>query len=304
VLAGTTKPGLGSWSLDPALIVLIALAALYSLGESRTSYAARHARSQRWRAACFYGALVVLALSLDSPLEAYSERLFWVHMVQHVLLLTVVAPMVVLARPWTSLWRGLPLGARRWLARAPRHSSALAAVWSLGRRLGRPVPSFVCFSVVLLAWHVPVLFDATLRSLPLHALEHTLFLVAAVLVFKQVIDSRPLRASLGEGRRALYTAGAMLVTWVLAIALAIAPNPLYSHYTHETLRPGGISALTDQQLAAGIMWVPGSITFVVIIFVYINRWLAPTTGHSEQRLPAAGSTPRLAGNHVRGSAQP
>jgi len=304
VLASATKPGLGSWSPDPALVVLIAAAALYSLGARRTSYGARRGAAKRRRAACFYSALVVLGLALDSPLEAYSERLFWVHMVQHVVLLTVVAPLLVLARPWTSLWRGLPLRTRRRLARAPTRSSAVAGLWSLARRLGRPVPSFLFFSVVLCAWHIPGLFDATLRSLPLHALEHTLFLVVAVLVFKQVIDSRPLRAHLGEGQRALYAAGAMLVTWVLAVALAIAPNPLYSHYAHEAVRPGGISALTDQQLAAGIMWVPGSVTFMVIIFVYINRWLAPTAGRSEQRLPPAGTTSRLAGNHVRGSAQP
>ena len=247
---------------------------------------------------------MVLALALDSPLEAYSERLFWVHMVQHVLLLTVVAPLIVLARPWTPLWRSLPLDARRSLARAPARSSTMRGASSLGGWLGRPVPSFVFFCVVLLGWHVPALFDATLRSLPLHALEHTLFLVAAVLVFKQVIDSRPLRSRLGEAQRALYVTGAMLVTWVLAIALAIAPNPLYSFYAHEASRPGGISALTDQQIAAGIMWVPGSVTFMVIIFVYIHRWLAPTAGEPGQRLGAATGSSPLAGNHIRGSAQP
>ena len=257
MLAGATKPGLGSWSLDPVLVVLIALAAMYNLGERRTTYGARSARAQRWRGAAFYGSLVVLALAIDSPLEAYSERLFWVHMVQHVLLLTVLAPLIVLARPWTPLWRGLPLGARRSLARAPARSPALGGLWTLGRWLGRPVPTFVFFTVVLLGWHVPALFDATLRSLPLHALEHTLFLFAAILLFKQVIDSRPLRSYLGDGQRALYVTGALLVTWVLAIALAIAPQPLYSFYAHEASRPGGLSALTDQQIAAGIMWVPG-----------------------------------------------
>ncbi len=304
MLASETKPGLGSWSVDPILIVLIALAAMYSLGERRTSYGARSARAQRWRRAAFYGALVVLALAIDSPLEAYSEQLFWVHMVQHVLLITVVAPLVVLARPWTPLWRGLPLGARRSLARAPARFRALGVLWALGRWLGRPVPSFAFFSLVLLGWHVPALFDATLRSLPLHGLEHTLFLFASILVFKQVIDSRPLCASLSDAQRALYVTGAMLVTWVLAVALAIAPQPLYSFYAHEASRPGGISALTDQQIAAGIMWVPGSITFVVIMFVYINRWLAPTSGQSEQRPGAARGNPRLATNHFRGSPQP
>ena len=302
--ASATDPGLGSWSLDPVLVVLIAVAALYSVGERRTSYGVRGRRAQRWRALGFYGALVVLALAIDSPLEAYSERLFWVHMVQHVLLLTVVAPLIVLARPWTPLWRGLPLGARRSLARAPGRSRALGGLGAFGRRLARPVPTFVFFSVVLLGWHVPALFDATLRSLPLHALEHTLFLLAAVLLFKQVIDSRPLRSSLGDAQRALYVTGALLVTWVLAIALAIAPHPLYPYYAHEVSRPGGLPALTDQQIAAGIMWVPGSITLVVIIFVFINRWLAPADGRSEQRPAAARGTSRLATDHVRGSAQP
>ncbi|HUH79763.1 MAG TPA: cytochrome c oxidase assembly protein [Solirubrobacteraceae bacterium] len=306
MLGAEANPGLGSWSPDPALVIVIALAALYRLGDLSTSYGARRAVTHRWRAACFYAALVVFVLALDSPLDAYSERLFWVHMVQHGLLLTVVPPLIVLARPWTPLWRSLPLRTRRSLARAPARSAAMRGVWAFGGWLGRPAPSFVLFSVVLLGWHVPALFDATLRSQPLHALEHILFVFAAVLVFKQVIDSRPLRTHLGEVQRVLYATGAMLVTWVLAIALAIAPHPLYSSYAHEATRPGGISAFTDQQIAAGIMWVPGSVTLMVVVFVYIHRWLAPSSDESAQRLAAATGTgpSRLAGNHFRGSARP
>jgi cytochrome c oxidase assembly factor CtaG len=82
----------------------------------------------------------------------------------------------------------------------------------------------------------------------------------------------------------------MIVSWVLAIVLALAPHPLYDFYAHEASRPGGISAIADQQIAAGIMWVPGSITFVIVIFAYVHRWLMP---------PAPGSTParRLASDH-------
>jgi len=73
--------------------------------------------------------------------------------------------------------------------------------------------------------------------------------------------------------------------------LAIAPSPLYGHYAHLASRPGGISALADQQLAAGVMWVPGSITFVLVIFVYVHRWLAPET----EGAPANANPPRLVG---------
>jgi cytochrome c oxidase assembly factor CtaG len=105
-----------------------------------------------------------------------------------------------------------------------------------------------------------------------------------------VIPSPPLRAALGDAQRVLYVIAAMTVGWVLAVVLALAPRPLYPHYAQLLRRPGGISALADQQLAAGIMWVPGSITFVIIIFVYVHRWLAP---------PAPGSTrgPSLASGH-------
>ena len=145
------------------------------------------------------------------------------------------------------------------------------------RGLGAPLPSFVAFSVVLLAWHIPALFDATLRWAPLHILEHELFFCTALLFWKQVISSPPLRARLTPIQRIAYLTAAMVVGWVLAIVLAVAPNPLYTPYAHELGRPGGISALSDQQLAAGIMWVPGSIAFVIALLVYVNRWLAPST---------------------------
>ncbi len=65
----------------------------------------------------------------------------------------------------------------------------------------------------------------------------------------------------------------MTVSWALAVVLALAPSPLYRHYAALSSRPGGISALADQQLAAGVMWVPGSITFMLIVFVQVHRWL-------------------------------
>ena len=82
----------------------------------------------------------------------------------------------------------------------------------------------------------------------------------------------------------------MVVSWILAVVLALAPHPLYAHYAHEASRPGGISALADQQIAAGIMWVPGSITFLIVMFAYVHRWLSPAA-------PAPARVTRLAGEH-------
>ena len=121
---------------------------------------------------------------------------------------------------------------------------------------------------------MPALFDATLRSGVVHALEHSLFFSTALLFWKQVIDSPPLRAPLGPPQRIFYAIGAMVVSWALAVVLALAPSPLYGPYAHQLSRPGGLSALADQQIAAGVMWVPGSVAFLVAIFIYLHRWLA------------------------------
>jgi cytochrome c oxidase assembly factor CtaG len=285
----TTTPGFWDWSVDPPLVLTVDLAILYWIGARRTVTPARKQVAQRWVGACFYTDLAVLGIALASAIEPLSEQLFWVHMIQHVLLLAVAAPLIVLACPWIRLWRCLPLDARRRLARDLSHGRRMAPLRAVSQTLGRPVPGFLAFSVVLLAWHVPALFDATLRSGALHALEHTLFFLTAIMFWKQVIPSPPLHTSLVAAQRAVYAIGGMIVSWVLAVVLALAPQPLYGHYAHLPSRPGGISALADQALAAGVMWVPGSITFLVVVFVYVHRWLAP---------PAAQApTPRLAGEH-------
>jgi putative membrane protein len=275
VPASIQAPGIWEWSFDFPLALVFVFAFLYWLGSGRTATPLRTAREQRWRSASYYGGLAVLAIALSSPLDPLSEQLFWAHMAQHVLLLVVAAPLIVLARPWTRLWRALPLAARRSLARGLAVDARTRPLRRVVHWLGRPSISFFLFSAVLLGWHLPVMFDATLSSVVVHALEHTLFLTTAIMFWKQVIPSPPLRAVLSPPHRAAYAAGAMIVSWILAVGLALAPHPLYSLYADEATRPGGISALADQQLAAGIMWVPGSITFVIVIFAYIHRWLAP-----------------------------
>jgi cytochrome c oxidase assembly factor CtaG len=138
------------------------------------------------------------------------------------------------------------------------------------------VPAWIAFNVVLVAWHVPALYDLTLTNEAVHDLEHATFLVAGVVFWLQVFDSRPVRAHLAYGARAVYLTAALLVSWVLALVLAFASSPLYQAYAGLAHRPGGLSALADQELAAGMMWVPGSIPFTIAIVWALYRWLEPT----------------------------
>jgi putative membrane protein len=292
VLTGTPATvGFWDWSLNPPLVLVIDIAILYWLGDRRTITPERTRSAQRLRSVSFYLALVVLLVALSSPIELLSEQLFWIHMVQHVLLLLVAAPLLVFSRPWIRLWRCLPLETRRWLAGGLSHGRRAAPLRRLSRLLGSASAGFVLFAGVLLTWHIPALFDATLRSSALHALEHTLFFSTAVLFWKQVIHSPPLRPRLtGDPQRLLYLVGAMIVSWLLAVVLALAPHPLYDAYANLARRPGGISAIADQQIAAGVMWVPGSVTFLLAIFVNVHRWLAPDE-------PGSKGPARLASEH-------
>ncbi len=104
---------------------------------------------------------------------------------------------------------------------------------------GQPGAGLGLFSVVLLGWHVPAMFDATLHSEVLHALEHTLFFTVAILFFKQVIPSPPLRARLGDIQRLLFVVAGMTVSWVLAVILALAPKPLYPYTPTSHHAPAG-----------------------------------------------------------------
>ena len=289
--ASSAAPGFGDWSLDPPVALVVGFAILYWLSNRRTIASPRTVVARRRRHASFYAGIAVLAIALASPLDRLSEQLFWAHMVQHMLLLVVAPPLIVLSRPWIRLWRSLPLDARQSLGRSFARGR-LVGLRHFGAWLGRPLPSFLLFCGVVLAWHVPVLFDSTLRSETLHALEHTLFFATALMFWKQTIDSPPLHASLNELQRVVYLIGAMVAMWVLAVVLALAPHPLYPSYAHQATRPGGISAFADQQIAAGIMWVPGSITFVIAIFLYVHRWLTPaTTGAPPSTKQLAGAKP-------------
>jgi cytochrome c oxidase assembly factor CtaG len=106
-----------------------------------------------------------------------------------------------------------------------------------------------------------------------HALEHLSFVLFGILLWAQVLESPPLRIRLSAPRRVYYIVAATAVGWLLSLVLAFAPHPLYPAYTELVHRPGGISALADQQLAAGVMLGPGSLAATLFVFVGLFRWL-------------------------------
>jgi cytochrome c oxidase assembly factor CtaG len=169
------------------------------------------------------------------------------------------------------MWRALPLELRTEIGRTLARARWTAPL----RALARPLPAWILFCGALVAWHIPAAYDATLTSGVVHVIEHTMFFFFGLLFWARVIDPGPLRPRLVWPMRIAYVIGAMIVGWGLAIALVLAPHPLYPHYAALTHRPGGISALTDQQLAAGVMWVLGSLAYGVAVLIGFYRWLEP-----------------------------
>lgn len=256
---------LADWSWDPSLVYVAVAGMLYALGSRGRG------RPQPLQALSFYASLLTIVIALDSPIDAYADDLFWAHMLQHILLLTVAPPLLLLGRPWPRMWRALPLGPRTKVARSLALSRSMAPV----RALARPIPAWVLFNATVVAWHIPAAYQATLTYGSIHLVEHAMFFFIGLLFWARVIDPGPLRPRMVWPARIAYTAGAMVVGWLLAITLVMVPHVLYPHYAALQTRPGGISALTDQQIAAGVMWVPGSIAYAITFIMGFYRWLEP-----------------------------
>jgi len=265
-----------------ALDLVVFSGALYWLGGRR-----RQGRAHPGRTIAFVLALVAIVAALDSPLDGLADKLFLAHMAQHVLLLAVAPPLLVLAAPWTQMWQPLPLGFRRAVARAVALSPRTRWLRAAAHGIAHPLCAWTLASATIVVWHLPAAYDLTLRNGAVHELEHTLFFLTALLYWGAVVDSPPFRSRLDYPHRIAFTVTGMLVGWVLSLVLAFATNPLYAPYATLAHRPGGLSALADQRLAAGVMWVPGSLAYSIAVVVFVYRLLDPAP--ARRRLGLAGN---------------
>ena len=257
---------LGNWSWDPSLFYVVPAGVLYALG-----CRPKPGRPSALQLASFYAGLLSIVIAVDSPIDAYSDQLLWVHMAQHIILLTVSPPLILLGRPWPTMWRALPLGLRLTLARDVARARLAAPL----RKLAAPLAAWLLFNITIVVWHIPAAYDLTESNGVVHACEHAMFFFFGLLFWARVIDVGPLRPHLEWPARIAYIVGAMTVGWILAIVFIVAPTPIYAHYANLPSRPGGISALTDQQLAGGMMWVAGSIAYTIALLVGLYYWVAP-----------------------------
>jgi cytochrome c oxidase assembly factor CtaG len=241
--------------MDPLpLVVCGTAAALYALG--------RRGRTRVWRELSFYSGVALAFVVLENPFDEWADKWLSVHMTQHIVLMTVVAPLVVLGRPWPRMWLPFPLSARRSVGGALSRSSAFRR--SAGF-LKLPAVALAVQSAMIALWHVPQLYDAAVTNEWIHVLEHICFVVPSLVFWGALLDAPPVRARIDHLHRSIWFVAAMIPSWILAMVLAFATKPVYAAYP----------SMTDQQLAAGIMWVPGSLTYFVAAIAAFYSWLEP-----------------------------
>lgn len=257
----------GAWSFEPAVIAgLAATAVVYGRGTARLGRRVGSSGRAR-RNLAFYSGLAVVAAALLSPLDALAAALFSAHMVQHLLLMVVAAPLLASSRPTAALVAGLPALGRD-VARLVRGGS----LGRMARVLARPVVVWAVGAVALWAWHMPALYDAALAHDLLHALEHASFLAAALL-FWGVVFASGARRGLPRPIATLLVFASGVQSSALGAVLVFASTPLYPVHAAGAA-VWGRSPLEDQQLAGALMWVPPALLYVLTMAWLLYRWFA------------------------------
>lgn len=253
-----------AWSLDPLPLLGVALAAAAYAWAARRVSARRRTPHPAWRTASFMAGLGAILLALNSPVEAYEGVLFSVHMVQHMLLELVAAPLLLLGAPATLALRAASTSVRRVLL-GVLHSRAVAV-------LSFPLLGWLAFAGVNWGWHFSTLYDQALENAPLHYFQHATFLAAALLFWWPVVGADPARWRMPYPLRLFYLFLAMPQNSFLGVALMSASTVLYPHYL-SNLRAWGPDPLADQSLGGILMWVGGDLVFLIAMGAVVAAWI-------------------------------
>jgi putative membrane protein len=273
-----------AWNWDPLILLGLGLLAwLYTRGLKRLwGKVGADQKVRRWQVACYFFAWGAIFVALVSPLDSLSEELSSLHMVQHMLLMVIAAPLFVLGSPTVVLawafpeWRKGPAKALlTFTFRFPQR----ALFW-------QPLFLWTLFALTLWAWHHPVWYQAALRDPLVHNVQHLSFFVVACFFWRACLD--PL-----SGRRLCpvvvlpYLFATSVHASALGVFLALSPHVWYSDYADKT-SAWGFTPLQDQQLAGLIMWMPACLIYPAMAAILFGVWIGDMPRRNEARNSATG----------------
>ncbi len=281
---------LAAWAFDPVPTIGAGVAAVGYLAARHRLISSPHAvgvprAAGRGRMVCFGAGLLAIVVAVDGPPDVLSDVSFSAHMIQHLLLQLVAAPLLLLGGPLGLLLRADP----PWL---PRRALVRLLRSRPVRVLTHPVTAVGLFTVILVGSHLTPLYNLTLEREWVHELEHVAFLVTALLFWWPAIGVDPAPHRLSYPARLLYMFLDMPVMAYLGLAIASSSRVLYPYYAAHP-PPWGASALQDQGVAGTIMWVSATFTMVPAMAVLLLRWLDEDERKQARReARPAGDVPR------------
>ena len=272
-----------AWSLPvPVTLALVLAAFVYLRGWVHLRKVSPHA-IPAWRLAAFVSGLFSLWIAVGSPLTAFDDDLLSIHMVQHVLLMAVAPPLLLLGAPALPFLHGLPKG---FVQDALGPFLRWRYIARLGRILAEPVFCWLSAMIALIAWHVPTLFELGLRSEAWHEVEHASFLVTGLLFWWPVVQPWPSVARWPRWRIPLYLFLATLPCDALSAFLAFCDRVVYSSYLTGP-RLFNISPLQDQECAGALMWACATFAYLIPAVVVTIQILSPPRMDPAEKAEAA-----------------
>ena len=270
-----------SWAWRPEIILTLGLAAVVHLvGRHRLKRRGGRELVNLWRSISYLAGLLVLWIALMSPIDVLSGQFFYMHMIQHLLLVMIAPPLLLLANPMPIMMWGLPSTLRlevgRWLRPGAKFRQVV-------RALTTPGLVWLYFVAALVGWHDPRIYNLTLVSDLVHDLEHLTFFGTAMLFWWHVIGSAPrIHRRLSLGVRAGYALSAVPASALTGATIAFAREPIYTYYT-TVPRLGAMTVMEDQMLGGVIMWIPGSMMYIIAALILIAHFVR---SEAKEPLPA------------------
>ncbi len=269
---------LQSWDLRPGVILVICLAGfLYTRGwlklrtfhqATDTPKSASRKTQANWRLVSYWTGLTLLLISLVSPIDVLGGYLFTFHMIQHLLMMMFAPPLLWLANPFPALLWGLPATLRLVVARAFLPESPLRRGLAA---LSQPGWAWMIFVTIYIGWHDPNAYNAALEREWVHDLEHLTFFSVAMLMSWLITSAAPrVQTPLKAGLKIALLLALVPVNMAAGIAITFSQTLIYTYY-ESAPRLFGLTVMQDQMIGGTLMWIPGSMMYLVGVLVLVAR---------------------------------